>query len=127
MKKTILALATASTVALAGTSVAVAAEEDTTANQNSSSLTSDKQEGDKAPGLFDSSSSDDVFGWNQPKRDDKGQIITDEKTGEPVIEKTSVLKKITDIGALFGVIVTIVGGIATLAANLQKIGDTFKK
>ncbi|WP_295642297.1 hypothetical protein [uncultured Corynebacterium sp.] len=127
MKKTLLALATASTVAIAGTSVAAA--EDTPTNQSSSIDLSSAKEGEKSPlaGSADTKSSDDLFGWNQPKRDKDGQIITDEKTGEPVIEKTSLLEKITSIGALFGAIVTIVGGIATLIANFQKIADSFKK
>lgn len=110
MKKTILALATASTVALAGTSVAVA--EETQGNNTSASQTSPNSS------TADSKGSNDLFGWHDEEWKD-----ADGKTQQP----TTILKKITDIGALFGVIVTIVGGIATLAANFQKIGDTFKK
>lgn len=121
MKKTLLALATASTVAIAGTSVAAA--ENNPTNPSSNIDLSSAKEGEKSPlaGSADTKSSDDLFGWNQPKRDKDGNIIPGE------IEKTSPLKKLADIGALIGAIVTIVGGIATLVANFQKIADSFKK
>lgn len=116
MKKTLLALATASTVALAGTSVAVAAEDAGTP----AATPADTKEGEKSPlaGSTDAKGSNELFGWHDTEwKDANGKT-------QPA---TTLLKKITDIGALFGVIVTIVGGIATLAANVQKIADSFKK
>lgn len=122
MKKTLLALATASTVAIAGTSVAAAENNDPadTTNQSSIADLSSTQEGEESPlaGSADAKGSNELFGWHDEEWKD-----ADGKT-QPA---TTLLKKITDIGALFGVIVTIVGGIATLAANFQKIADSFKK
>lgn len=120
MKKTLLALATASTVALAGTSVAVAAEDAGNPTGTPAATPADTKEGEKSPlaGSTDAKGSNELFGWHDTEWKD-----ADGKTQQP----TTLLKKITDIGALFGVIVTIVGGIATLAANVQKIADSFKK
>lgn len=110
MKKTLLALATASTVALAGTSVAVAEEEDTTPGSVSAALSSkeDKAPNTEAPNTesSDTSSSDELFGWD---------------------ETVKPMEKLKQIAEAFGIIVTVVGGIATLVASFQKIADSFKK
>ncbi|WP_426716333.1 hypothetical protein ACEN19_08685 [Corynebacterium auriscanis] len=122
MKKTLLALATASTVALAGTSVAVAkdAADNPTVGPQSLGSSNTTESNPAAPNAesSNSSSSDELFGWHSEE-----WVDADGKT-QPA---TSVLKKVTDIASLFGVIVTIVGGIATLIANFQKISDSFKK
>lgn len=105
MKKTLLALATASTVAFAGTSVAVAENEDPTPDSASAALSGKK---DEAPNTesSDTSSSDELFGWD---------------------ETVKPLQKLEQIAKAFGIIVTVVGGIATLIASFQKIADSFKK
>ena len=118
MKKTLLALATASTVALAGTSVAVADKPTAGSQSLGSSTKTDSNPAAPNAESSNSSSSDEAFGWHSEE-----WVDADGKK-QPA---TSVLKKITDIASLFGVIVTIVGGIATLIANFQKISDSFKK
>ncbi|OFT90974.1 MULTISPECIES: hypothetical protein [Corynebacterium] len=110
MKKTLLALATASTVAFAGTSVAVAENEDPTPGSASAALSGKKDEAPntEAPNTesSDTSSSDELFGWD---------------------ETVKPLQKLEQIAKAFGIIVTVVGGIATLIASFQKIADSFKK
>ncbi|WP_296212665.1 hypothetical protein ACKFRT_10055 [Corynebacterium sp. YSMAA1_1_F7] len=113
LKKSLLALTTAATVAVAGTATAVA-EENTpsagsTATDNNEAggktETEPNKDGDKEEPSKLAGSADKFFGWK------------DDTSG---LEKMkSVVTLITTIGAL-------VAGVVTLAANFGKIQNLFK-
>ncbi len=121
MKKTIIALAAASSVALShGVAVAEPAQNDTKPAISSS------QEGKEKPSAT-GSSAQDFFGWEDgttPKLNKDGeQIIVN---GEPQFEKpTSTWKKFTDIAAVVAGVVTLLGSISALFANIEKIAKQF--
>ena len=104
LKKPLLALSTAATVAVAGTTAAVAEEAPQPVAENTQDGNENSNEND--PGKKDlAGSADKFFGWDS------------ETSG---LEKTkSVVTLITTIGAL-------VAGIVTLATNFGKIEKLFK-
>lgn len=104
LKKSLLALTTAATVAVAGTTAAVAEEpapaETPATNSSSQNKDGDKEEPSKLVG-----SSNKFFGWKDDTSD---------------LEKMkSVVTLITTIGAL-------VAGLVTLGTNIGKLQNLFK-
>lgn len=118
LKKSLLALTTAATVAVAGSTAAVAEDtdngvknssieslagslkknEDDTENDNSEG--DDKEEPSKLAG-----SADKFFGWD---------------------ETTDSLEKLTSVVTLVTTVAALVGGIVTLFNNFQKLGKLAK-
>ena len=122
MKKTIIALAAASSVALSH-GVAVAQEP----IKDDKVAASSAQEGKKNPSAKGSSSAQDFFGWEDgttPKLNKDGkQIIVD---GKPQFEKaTSTWEKFKDVAAVIAGVVTLLGSISALFANIEKIAKQF--
>ncbi|MBF0581426.1 MULTISPECIES: hypothetical protein [Corynebacterium] len=118
LKKSLMAITTATAVAISGT--AVASAQDTTGSLENiteggltgsiggNEETTDPATGEgtetPAPGTEEgeATGSADFFGWD---------------------EETSGLDKLETISTVFGVIVTVVGGIATLVGAVMKIND----
>lgn len=104
LKKSLLALTTAATVAVAGSTAAVA-EEDPSDNRTPVTYSSgqsedgDKEEPSKLTGSYD------FFGWD---------------------EDTEGLEKLKDVVTLVTTIGALVAGIVTLATNIGKIQNLFK-
>lgn len=106
LKKSLLALTTAATVAVAGTATAVA--EDNTSADSVSADTNTENGGEKDEDKDQSElagSADKFFGWD---------------------ENTSGLKKLTTVVTLITTIGALVAGLVTLANNFQKIPNLFK-
>lgn len=113
LKKSLLALTTAATVAVAGTATAVAennpsadsvspstnGEGDEKKDENGGEKDEDKDQSELA------GSADKFFGWD---------------------EDTSGLKKLTTVVTLITTIGALVAGLVTLANNFQKIPNLFK-
>ncbi|WP_035010929.1 hypothetical protein [Corynebacterium jeikeium] len=111
LKKSLLALTTAATVAVAGTTAAVAEENPTTDGSKGTSITTSlgKQDGDtktkeeKKQEL--AGSAQKFFGW----KDD-----------------ASTVDKIAKVGVFVTTIAALVGGIVSLLTNFQKLGKLAK-
>ena len=111
LKKSLLALTTAATVAVAGSTAAVAEENPTTGGSKDTSISTSlgKKDGDtktkeeKKQEL--AGSANKFFGWT---------------------EKTEGLQKFKDVTALVTAVGALVAGIVTLANNFQKLGKLFK-
>lgn len=113
LKKSLLALTTAATVAVAGTATAVA-EDTNPADSGSAVANTDKGDnatengGEKDEDKDQSElagSADKFFGWD---------------------ENTSGLKKLSTVVTLITTIGALVAGLVTLANNFQKIPNLFK-
>ncbi|MCG7267645.1 hypothetical protein [Corynebacterium sp. ACRQJ] len=115
LKKSLLALTTAATVAVAGSTAAVAEEPNTPAG---SIVTDNDKGGDKPgtepgkdgnndgkPGKKDLAGSTKFFGWD---------------------EDTKPLKKLQDVTALITAVGALVAGIVTLVNNFDKLGKLVK-
>lgn len=118
LKKSLLALTTAATVAVAGTATAVA-EEPATNSSSAGQGTQNGENKDETDGTNDENGSE--------KEEDKDQPLAG--SGNKFFgwdEKTEGKKKLTDVVALITTIGALVAGIVTLATNLQKIPNLFK-
>lgn len=120
MKKTIIALAAASSVALSH-GVAVAQEPIKDDKVAASSV----QKGQDKPSA--KGSADNFFDWEDgttPKLNKDGeQVIVD---GKPQFEKaTSTWEKFKDVAAVIAGVVTLLGSISALFANIEKIAKQF--
>lgn len=105
LKKSLLALTTAATVAVAGSTAAVAEE---TPNANDGTVTyssGQNKDGDKEKPSKLAGSGDNFFGWK---------------------EDTEGLEKLKDVVTLVTTIGALVAGIVTLATNFGKIQNLFK-
>ena len=109
LKKSLMAITTATAVAISGTAVASAQDttggslENITGGGVTGSLGGDDETTDPADDTEDSATgSADFFGWD---------------------EDTKPFEKLTSIAAVFTTVVGIIGGIATLVGTIMKIND----
>lgn len=106
LKKSLLALTTAATVAVAGSTAAVA---DDTGTPAGSAVADNGKGGDKTetePGKKDiAGSANKFFGWD---------------------EKTKGIEKLTTVVTLITTVAALVGGIVSLFNNFQKLGKLAK-
>lgn len=129
VKKTIIALAAASSVALSH-GVAVAEDSkvgtEVTAEAGQTAGSSKKQGADEPSAK--GSSADDFFGWSNgtnKQRVENGKLVTD-ADGNPVYEEpTSTWKKFKDVAAVIAGAVALLGSISALFANIEKIAKQF--
>lgn len=129
MKKTIIALAAASSVALShGVAVAedskVGTEVTAEAGQTAGSS---KKQGAETPSA--KGSADNFFGWsngkNKPLKNKNGEVITDAEGNIRYEEPTSSWDKFKDVAAVIAGVVTLLGSISALFANIEKIAKQF--
>lgn len=132
MKKTIIALAAASSVALShGVAVADDVKTDTTQSSSAKqglSGSADKDNKD-AKGSSDRDLGREIFGWKdgtqQAKKD--GKPVVDDNGNAVLEEKTPFFKKFTDVAAAIAGVVALLGSISALIANIEKIAKQFTK
>lgn len=112
IKKSLVALTTATAVAISGSAVAAAEDTqnpDTGATQQDGSLQDATGSLKNEDGL--SGSLDDMFGWkNEGDTNAEGEEV----------DPTTGLQKLKDIAALFTLIVGIIGTAATLMTTIEK-------
>ena len=113
MKKSLIALATASAVAFAGVGVAGAQDgaTDPKADQTQTNALQSSNKEDDASG-----SVNDFFGWKD------GYVKTADGTDSDVLA-TTTLAKIKSVGDLIKAIATIVGNVVSLLKNLVGLGE----
>ncbi|OFO15894.1 MULTISPECIES: hypothetical protein [unclassified Corynebacterium] len=131
MKKTIIALAAASSVALSH-GVAVAEDSkvgtEVTAEAGQTAGSSNKG-GNEAKGSSDRDLGREIFGWQDGTQQayKNGVPVFDAK-GNPVPEeKTTFGKKFKDIAGAVAAVVALLGSISALVANIEKIAKQFTK
>ena len=129
VKKTIIALAAASSVALSH-GVAVAEEpikNDKVAAAEQNANGSSKKQGGEKPSA--KGSADNFFGWsngkNKPLKNKNGEVITDAEGNIRYEEPTSSWDKFKDVAAVIAGVVTLLGSISALFANIEKIAKQF--
>ncbi len=121
LKKSLLALTTAATVAVAGSTAAVA-EENPAANGSNTGITNSSSQNDD--------NNDGEPGKKDPQ-DNGGKKKPSKLAGSFAnffgwTEKTEGLQKFKDVTALVTAVGALVAGIVTLANNFQKLGKLFK-
>lgn len=111
LKKSLLALTTAATVAVAGTTAAVAEENPTTDGSKGTSITTSlgKQDGN-----------------TKTKEEKKQELAGSANKFFDWDENTSGLKKLTTVVTLITTVAALVGGIVSLFNNFQKLGKLAK-
>lgn len=142
MKKTIIALAAASSVALShGVAVAEEPIKDdkvAVADQNANGSSTNNEQGttgsssnnnQDAKGSSDRDLGREIFGWKdgtqQAKKD--GKPVVDDNGNAVLEEKTPFFKKFTDVAAAIAGVVALLGSISALIANIEKIAKQFMK
>ncbi|QQB07633.1 hypothetical protein [Corynebacterium urealyticum] len=134
MKKTIIALAAASSVALShGVAVAEPAQDPAqiTANDEQGNASQENQGNPEVPNTDDESKGKGSTGSssNDQEGEDDGRSALAKFFGwdEPGKEPTHGFKKFTDIAAGVAAIVAFLGSISALIANIEKIAKQFMK
>ena len=120
LKKSLLALTTAATVAVAGTTAAVA-EEKPTANSNSSA-TNGANNGEDP----NTDPSKELTDKEKQKKERQEKLANSSNKFFGWTEKTEGLQKFKDVIALVTAVGALVAGIVTLANNFQKLGKLCK-
>ena len=131
MKKTIIALAAASSVALShGVAVAEEGKQAPITVQAETKTTGSVDKGDKdAKGSSDRDLGREIFGWQDGTQQAyKNGVPVFDAEGNPVPEeKTTFGKKFKDIAGAVAAVVALLGSISALIANIEKIAKQFAK
>lgn len=130
LKKSLLALTTAATVAVAGSTAAVADDTDNGANNSSAETLAGNE---KQDGTEDGDKGGDKPGTEPGKDDNKNESKPGKKDLAGSVakffgwdDKTSPVEKIATVGTLITTVAALVGGIVTLFNNFQKLGKLVK-
>ncbi|MCZ9304792.1 hypothetical protein L8U58_04470 [Corynebacterium sp. c9Ua_112] len=121
LKKSLLALTTAATVAVAGTTAAVAAE-NTTAGSPATTPGNGTDNGDKT----DPDPSKELTDKEKQKKERQEKLAGSANKFFDWNDKTSGLDKMKSVVTLITTIGALVAGIVTLASNFGKIEKLFK-
>ena len=118
LKKSLLALTTAATVAVAGSTAAVA-QEAPTAGGSSTPIANGDDKNDSEPGK-------EPTDKEKQKKERQEKLAGSANKYFDWDENTSGLKKLTTVVTLITTVAALVGGIVSLFTNFQKLGKLAK-